>query len=78
MKALTNILNYILLLLMILIASCTEDAAEVDDLVRGEEYVTVRMQVPGMKNATTRADEAEDNITSVWALTYRDTDSDDK
>lgn len=72
MKALTNILNYILLLLMILIASCTEDAAEVDNLVRGEEYVTVRMQVPGMKNATTRADEAEDNLTSVWALVFRD------
>ena len=72
MKALTNILNYILLLMMILIASCTEDTAEVDDLVRGEEYVTVRMQVPGMKNATTRADEAEDNLTSVWALVFRD------
>lgn len=72
MKALTNILNYILLLMMILIASCTEDAAEVDDLVRGEEYVQVRMQVPGMKNATTRADEAEDNLTSVWALVFRD------
>lgn len=72
MKALTNILNYILLLMMILIASCTEDAAEVDDLVRGEEYVTVRMQVPGMKNATTRAEEAEDNLTSVWALVFRD------
>ncbi len=71
MKALTNILNYILLLLMILIASCTEDAAEVDDLVRGEEYVTVRMQVPGMKNATTRADEAEDNLTSVVVLVFR-------
>lgn len=72
MKALTNILNYILLLLMILIASCTEDAAEVDNLERGEEYVTVRMQVPGMKNATTRAEEAEDNLTSVWALVFRD------
>lgn len=72
MKALTNILNYILLLMMILIASCTEDTAEVDNLVRGEEYVTVRMQVPGMKNATTRADEAEDNLTSVWALVFRD------
>ena len=72
MKALTNILNYILLLLMILIASCTEDTAEVDDLVREEEYVTVRMQVPGMKNATTRAEEAEDNLTSVWALVFRD------
>lgn len=57
---------------MILIASCTEDTAEVDDLVRGEEYVTVRMQVPGMKNATTRADEAEDKLTSVWALVFRD------
>lgn len=71
MKALTNILNYILLLMMILIASCTEDAAEVDNLVRGEEYVTVRMQVPGMKNATTRADEAEDNLTSVVVLVFR-------
>lgn len=57
---------------MILIASCTEDTAEVDDLVRGEEYVTVRMQVPGMKTAATRADEAEDNLTSVWALVFRD------
>lgn len=72
MKALINILNYMLLLLMILIASCTEDAAEVDNLVRGEEYVTVRMHVPGMKNATTRADgEPEDNLTSIWALVFR-------
>lgn len=72
MKALTNILNYMLLLLMILIASCTEDAAEVDNLTRQEEYVTVRVNVPGMKNATTRADgEPEDNLTSIWALVFR-------
>lgn len=71
MKALTNILNYILLLMMILIASCTEETAEVDNLTRGEQYVTVRMQVPGMKNATTRAEEAEDNLTSVVVLVFR-------
>lgn len=57
--------------MMILIASCTEDAAEVDDLVRGEEYVTVRMQVPGMQSVVTRAT-AEDNITSVVALIFHD------
>lgn len=56
---------------MILIASCTEDTAEVDDLVRGEEYVTVRMQVPGMKAANTRAT-ADDNITSIVALVFRE------
>lgn len=69
MKALTNILNYILLLMMILIASCTEDVAEVDNLVRGEEYVQVRMQVPGMKAAATRADDGV--IESITALVYR-------
>lgn len=72
MKALTNILTQLLMLLLLMLVACTEDAAEVDDLVRGEEYVQVRMQVPGMKNATTRADEAEDNLTSVWALVFRD------
>lgn len=72
MKALTNILTQLLMLLLLMLVACTEDAAEVDNLVRGEEYVTVRMQVPGMKNATTRADEAEDNLTSVWALVFRD------
>ncbi len=72
MKALTNILNYILLLLMLLmLVACTEETAEVDNLVRGEEYVTVRMQVPGMKAAATRADEAEDNLTSVVVLVFR-------
>lgn len=71
MKALTNILNYILLLMMILIASCTEDAAEVDDLVRQEEYVSVRINVPGMKAANTRAT-ADDNITSIVALVFRE------
>ena len=71
MKALTNILTQLLLLLLLMLVACTEDAAEVDDLVRGEEYVQVRMQVPGMKAAATRADEAEDNLTSVVVLVFR-------
>ena len=57
MKALTNILTRLLMLLLLMLVACTEDAAEVDDLVRGEEYVQVRMQVPGMKAAATRADD---------------------
>ncbi len=59
------------MLLLLMLVACTEDAAEVNNLVRQDEYVSVRMQVPGMKAAATRA-EAEDNVTSVWALTYHE------
>lgn len=71
MKALTNILTRLLLLLLLMLVACTEDVAEVDDLVRGEEYVQVRMQVPDMKSANTRAT-ADDNITSIVALVFRE------
>ena len=57
------------MLLLLMLVACTEDAAEVDDLVRGEEYVQVRMQVPGMKAAATRAEDGE--ITSVTALVFQ-------
>lgn len=57
------------MLLLLMLVACTEDAAEVDDLVRGEEYVQVRMQVPGMKAAATRADDGV--IESITALVYR-------
>ncbi|MBE6283797.1 MAG: hypothetical protein E7098_05595 [Mediterranea massiliensis] len=69
MKALTNILTRLLMLLLLMLVACTEDTAEVDDLVRGEEYVTVRMQVSGMKAAATRADDGV--IESITALVYR-------
>ena len=69
MKALTNILTQLLMLLLLMLVACTEDAAEVDNLVRGEEYVQVRMQVPGMKAAATRADDGV--IESITALVYR-------
>ena len=71
MKALTNILTRLLMLLLLLLVACTEDAAEVDDLVRQEEYVSVRINVPGMKSANTRAT-ADDNITSIVALVFRE------
>lgn len=57
------------MLLLLMLVACTEDAAEVDDLVRGEEYVQVRMQVPGMKAAATRAEDGV--IESITALVYR-------
>lgn len=57
------------MLLLLMLVACTEDAAEVDNLVRGEEYVQVRMQVPGMKAAATRAEDGV--IKSITALVYR-------
>ena len=57
------------MLLLLMLVACTEDAAEVDNLVRGEEYVQVRMQVPGMKAAATRAEDGV--IESITALVYR-------
>lgn len=68
MKALTNILTHLLMLLMIFIMACTEEAVEVNNLSRQEQHVTVRMQVPGMTAATTRA--ADDVIESVTALAF--------
>lgn len=56
--------------MLLMLVACTEETAEVDDLVRQEQYVTVRMQVPGMKAVTTRA-AGEDNITSIVALVFR-------
>ncbi len=70
MKILTNILTRLMLMLL-LFASCIEDVAEVDNLVQQEEYVSVRINVPGMKSAATRAT-AEDNITSIVALVFRE------
>lgn len=69
MKALTNILTRLLMLLMIFIMACTEEAAEVDNLSRQEQHVTVRMQVPGMTATTTRAAD-DDAITSITALAF--------
>ncbi len=68
MKALTNILTHLLMLLMIFIMACTEEAVEVDNLSRQEQHVTVRMQVPGMTATATRADDGA--ITSITALAF--------
>lgn len=72
MKALTNILTRLLMLMLLMLVACTEEAAEVDNLTRGEQYVQVRMQVPGMTAATTRA--ADGAITSVTALSFNSSD----
>lgn len=72
MKALTNILTRLLMLMLLMLVACTEEIAEVDNLTRGEQYVQVRMQVPGMTAATTRA--ADGAITSVTALSFNSSD----
>ena len=69
MKERTNILTHLLLLLLILVA-CTADDAIKENLSHQDEYVTVRMHIPGMKAVATRAAEA-DNITSIVALVFR-------
>lgn len=71
MKERTNIFIHLMMLLLMVVA-CTKENVEVVNPLRQDDYVSVRMQVPGMKNATTRAEEAEDNLTSVWALVFRD------
>lgn len=69
MKRRTDILTHLLLLLLILVA-CTADDAIKENLSHQDEYVTVRMHIPGMKAVATRAAEA-DNITSIVALVFR-------
>lgn len=66
MKALTNILTRLLMLMLLLVA-CTEETAEVETLSR--QQLMVDMQVSGMK-ATTRAGE-EETINTVTALVFR-------
>lgn len=66
MKALTNILTQLLMLMLLLVA-CTEETAEVETLSR--QQLMVDMQVSGMK-ATTRAGE-EETINTVTALVFR-------
>lgn len=73
MKRRTNILTHLLLLLLVLVA-CTADDAIKENLSHQDEYVTVRMHIPGMKAVATRAAET-DNITSIVALVFS---SDDK
>lgn len=72
MKALTNILSHLLMLLMLFIVACTEETAEVDNLMRQEQYVTVRMNIPGMTTTATRA--ADGAITSVTVLSFNSSD----
>lgn len=72
MKALTNILSHLLMLLMLFIVACTEETAEVDNLMRQEQYVTVRMNIPGMTATATRA--ADGVIESITALAFDDAD----
>lgn len=55
-------------MLLLLLASCVEDTAEVDDLMRKEQLM-VTMHVPGMKNVATRAE--GETITKITALTFR-------
>lgn len=73
MKALTNILSHLLMLLMLFIVACTEETAEVDNLMRQEQYVTVRMNIPGMTATATRAD-ADGDIKNITALAFDDAD----
>lgn len=68
MKRRTNILTHLLLLLLLLVA-CTADDAIKENLSHQDEYVTVRMHIPGMKAVATRAAET-DNITSIVALVF--------
>lgn len=69
MKRRTDILTHLLLLLLVLVA-CTADDAIKENLSHQDEYVTVRMHIPGMKAVATRAAET-DNITSIVALVFR-------
>lgn len=57
-----------LLFFLIFATACTNDVAEVNTSQQQEQYVTVRMNVPGMQTSISRA--AEDNITSITALSY--------
>ncbi|MBR4302608.1 MAG: hypothetical protein IKT80_03460 [Bacteroidaceae bacterium] len=68
MKRRTDILTHLLLLLLVLVA-CTADDAIKENLSHQDEYVTVRMHIPGMKAVATRAAET-DNITSIVALVF--------
>ena len=56
------------MLMLLMLVACTEETVEVNNLVRKEQYVMVRMQVPGMIAAATRA--ADGEITSVTALAF--------
>lgn len=56
------------MLMLLMLVACTEETAEVDNLTRGEQYVQVRMQVPGMTAAATRA--ADGEITSITTLAF--------
>ena len=69
MKRRTDILTHLLLLLLVFVA-CTADDAIKENLSHQDEYVTVRMHIPGMKAVATRAAET-DNITSIVALVFR-------
>lgn len=68
MKRQTDILTHLLLLLLVLVA-CTADDAIKENLSHQDEYVTIRMHIPGMKAVATRAAET-DNITSIVALVF--------
>lgn len=61
------------MLLMLFIVACTEETAEVDNLLRQEQYVTVRMNIPGMTATATRAD-ADGDIKNITALAFDNAD----
>ena len=56
------------MLLMIFIMACTEEAVEVNNLSRPGQYVSVRMNIPGMTATATRA--ADGVIESITALSF--------
>ena len=56
------------MLLMIFIMACTEGVVEVNNLTRPGQYVSVRMNIPGMAATATRA--ADGVIESVTALSF--------
>lgn len=68
MKALTNILTRWMLMLLLLATSCTNDIAEVETPTQQGQYVTVRMNIPGMTTTASRA--ADGVIETITALAF--------
>lgn len=57
-------------MLLFVLVACTADDAIKENLSHQDEYVTVRMHIPGLTSTATRA-VLEDNITSIVALVFR-------
>lgn len=70
MKRITNILSYLCLLLLLLVAACS-DLEEIVVNMQGEEEVelTIQTNIPGL-GGSTRTAPTEENITSITALAF--------